>query len=187
MAVTTPLLPKREGSPGTPDSDEVPYVFPTWWFVVMNAHGFPMSILEGLLWTLIWPKQIADTFGNAEKVKVLGGLASLGAGLQWLMPLSGDLSDRKWSWRSKWCQRRPFVLAAHIWWTSSLALTWYGLSIGNIYLMVGANVIGSVGQILGDPNWGARIAETIPAAQRGARCWLLMASLTCCTVSHGTG
>eukprot|EP01051_Picozoa_sp_SAG22_P016071 SAG22_NODE_2201_length_2844_cov_1.754098_1_plen_741_part_00 len=160
----------------TDEGIEAPYEFPTWWFVALRAHSFPMSIIEGVLWGLIWPKQIAEQFGNAEKVKVLGGLASLSTVLQWLMPLFGDLSDRDWPWtrwcagrdgEGAWCRRRPFVLAAHLWWTGSIALTWYGLSTKNLPLMVGSCVVGAVGQLLGDPNWGAYPAETIPASQRG--------------------
>ena len=159
----------------------------------MLLHGLPVSILEGVLWGLIWPNTIAKQFGNSEKAKVLGGLASLGAVTSWLGPLAGDLSDREWPWTQRFGRRRPFVLVAHVIWTGGLILTWHGpppsppapfprtpapdlprpaslragLNTKNLPLMVTANVIGSLAGVLGNPNWQALPAETVPASQRG--------------------
>ena len=59
------------------EAGDLDYRFPAWWFAFMKAASIPDTIIEGCLWTIIWPQAIADEFGGTEKTKVLGLLRSV--------------------------------------------------------------------------------------------------------------
>ena len=63
-----------------------------WFFVLASINVFNW-LFATPLWSIVWPKAIADQFGDAEKTQVLGLLRSVTVAVQLFSPLAGDLSD----------------------------------------------------------------------------------------------
>jgi MFS family permease len=165
-------------SSGEDDDGELPegntppepsiYLFPCWWFAFMKAGSIPESILEGCLWTIIWPQAIRDVYGDAEKTKVLGLLKSATVAVQLLSPFVGDLADRLPLRYSRFCgRRRPFILLGHILYTCGLLCSYFGLYGEKLELMVCGSVLSGLTLMLQTPNFAALASETVPPQQRG--------------------
>ena len=143
------------------------YLFPSWWFAVMKAGSVPNTILEGCLWTVIWPQAISDVYGDEEKTKVLGLLQSVTVAVQLLSPLVGDMADNLPRRYARYCgRRRPFVLVGHALYFCGLLCSYFGLYGRRLELMLFGSVLSGLTLMLQTPNFAALASETVPPQQR---------------------
>lgn len=171
-------------SGGQDEQEEEEYLFPKWWFAFMVSQSIPNSILEGCLWTIIWPQAIADQFGQAEKTKVFGTLASVQVAVQLLSPLVGDMADKmpeRWTC-SYYCRRRPFIMVGHALYLCGLVCSYFGLYSKNLHLMLGGSLLSGFTQMMQTPNYAALNAETVPPSQRGTMAAIQMQINMVCSV-----
>jgi MFS family permease len=167
------------------DADDPEYEFPTWWFFVIPSQFYCVWIFENCLWSVVFPSQLAQMYGDKDKMFVLAVTGTIGTVMGFFGPFIGTFSDRLPemfpNFSAKWGRRRPLYWAGQFVGVTSMYFTRVACDRGVAERQAGAErasgfttalLICSIGLSnfcwqFTSPTYGSIVPETVPESQRG--------------------
>ena len=153
-------------------SQEDDYMFPLWWFIVIQGYSISNAIFASALWGIVWPHEVGRIYGYQDKALALAAVDNVNHIINLASPFVGSLSDRFPERLAKHVgRRRPFIFVGQLIgafgvWMSYKAMYWPGGK-GNNMLLLASLIVGNVGGTLMSTPFSAIPAETIHPKQRG--------------------